>query len=524
MDKSSQQLQVFLLPADLRIQLPSLATRRFVRHQRRLQTKPQHPLELDSPVDSRRRSALDIPKTTTSSSTQTRRRRDFSYLAPTGRLVAFLRPTLLPRALAFELPPGYESCPPQSPQESPEGSCLAASPAVGCPKSPILDIPSPAPTEVSLPSYSDITSGPPLDDGYENFVQPGLENEVYDDAVNFAATTNLFYKTAPWTSDPETDPCWSENCPLWPMPHNLGLYFHYGKRPSEVLQDRLQEYGFPTIFEGGNPPEAIWECFIDEYYGNGSAKSRSMLLPYRCYHCNSTVHSRDVEDVLLAERGEARATRLRREAGEARREEQEQGRAADISLETSEDGSSQVEAGTGNDEIARSDENPYENEPGIHPANTSTGGVECGRGTYLDFSTREVTELTYWSLIPPQNTTFRRYRLLPPPKEPVFDGMDLGHQNRKSSGRPPQPSLSPMMRTFLEDIGLVGIWGTSTPGFIIFHALIRLVQHASPTEAADIRLVDRYRLENVYEFRPVVAKDSASVVSEELWLDLRRRV
>ena len=393
-------------------------------------------------------------------------------------------------------------------------------------------MPSPAPSEDSVPPYSDISSGPPSDDGYDNFVQPGLENEVYDDAVSFAATANLFYKTAPFTSDPEAYPCWSENCPLNPMPHNLGLYFHYGRRPSEELQGQLHGFGIPSIFEGGNPPEAIWECLVNEYYGNGTNESRSMLLRYRLYHCNATIRSRDVEDVLLARGAEARARRLRRETEESRQEDQQRRRRAPMPVENSENGDTRNETATVVDETARNDGNTIgEDETDTHRTNTSTDGVERGRETYPDMPTSQVTELTYWSVLPDEYTTFLNYGLLPPPQRSAesrsFDGIYLGNQTgtpHEGNIRLPHPYVSPMMMTFMEEIGLAGIWGECLPGLRVLHALIRLVQHASPMEAADIRLVDKFRLENVYGIRPVVARDPESVVGEELWLGLRGKL
>ena len=513
-----------LLPSGLQSQHPPLATRRFVHLQRRLLKRPQHPLELDRPV-------LDEPRPTVISSIPCRKRRDFSFLAPSGRMVAFPRPVLLPRILEFQLPPDYQNSPLQSPEASPRESSCAASPKVGSPNPRTGEMLSPAPSEESIPSYSDISSGPPSDDGYDNFVQPGLENEVYDDAVNFAARMNRLYKTAPWTSDPEACPCWSEDCPLWPMPHNLGLYFHYGKRPSEVLQDRLQEYGLPTIFEGGNPPEAIWDSLIDEYYGNGTGRSRSMLLRYRRYHCNATIQSQDVEDVLLSRGAQAMAARLRRGAEEAQQEEQRQRHAASIPNGNSENDDIQYEASTVSNELGGNNLDINEEDaPSTGSVNTSRRSAESGRETSLDSLTRQVTELTYWSGIPDQHTTFRNYGLLPPPWHQVeprsFDNRYSGHQHRtphEGCSRLLHHSLSPMMRTFLEDLGLAGIWGKSIPGLLVFHAFIRVVQHASPMEAADIRLVDRFRLEYVYGIRPLKARDSASVVREELWLDLGRR-
>ena len=512
-----------LLPSGLQIQLPSLATRRFIRHQRRLLKRPEHPLEGD-------RSVLDGPRSSGYSLIPCRKRQDFSFLAPTGRLVAFLRPALLPRALEFELPPEYGSPSLPSPQDSPSPGSHAASVGERVAPVPMCDMPSPAPSVESIPSYGQVSPGAPSDDGYDNFVQPGLENEVYDDAVSFAATANLFYKTAPWTSDPQAHPCWSRNCPLWPMPHNLGLYFHYGKRPSEELQGQLQDHGIPSIFEGGNPPQAIWESLIDEYYGNGTDASWSMLLRYRRYHCNSTIRSGDVEDALLAHGARARLLRRRHEADGIWRQEQRPGGSASTSFHNNGNGRSPNEAGIVSDVIDINDENTNE-EYGLsfHPANTPTGGVDGSGGTNLDLVTRQVTELTYWSALPHQHNTFRSYGLLPPSRQPlepsISDGACFGRQQRtphECNSRLAQPSLSPMMTTFMEEIGLTGIWGDIVPVLSVFHALIRLVQYASPMEAADVRLVDRFRLEYLYGLRPLVATVPRCVVSEELWLSVRR--
>ena len=503
-----------LLPSGLQIQQPSLATRRFVRHQRRLLKRPEHPLERDRVV-------LDEPRTSGCSLIPCRKRQDFSFLAPTGHLVTFVRPVLLPRALEFELPPEYGSPSLQSLQNSPRPSSHVASVGEQVAPLPICDMPSPAPSEESIPSYSEISPGAPSDHGYDNFVQPGLENEVYDYAVGFAETANLYYKTAPWTSDPEAHPCQSKNCPLWPMPHNLGLYFHYGKRPSEELQSQLQNYGIPSIFEGGNPPQAIWESLMDEYYGNSTDKSWSMLLRYRRYHCYATIRSGDVEDVLLAYGARARLMRRHHRANETWREDQQQVSSTSTSLDNNWNGRSQSETGI----VDNTDDMDNENTT----ANTSTGGVDRGRETNPDLFARQVTELTYWSVLGDQHTAFQKYGLLPPPRQPVepqsFVGISPGHRPRtphEGSNSMPCPYVSPMMMTFMEEIGLAGIWGPNVPGFTISHALIRLVQRASPMEAADIRLVDKFRLEYVYGYRPLVASVPRCVVSEELWLSVRR--
>ena len=94
----SKNMSNYLLPSTLRIQLPSIATRRFVRCQQKLRIRPQHPLEESRPEPRGSYPCCFLGG---------RRQPEFEFIAPDCRLVTFARPDLLPRVLEFEPPPHY---------------------------------------------------------------------------------------------------------------------------------------------------------------------------------------------------------------------------------------------------------------------------------------------------------------------------------------------------------------------------------------------------------------------------------
>lgn len=590
MDTQARDMPIHILPTCLQIQLPPLATRRFVRrYQRRSRRIPQRPLEATFKDPSR---YPDITHPFLSG----RYEPDFGFLAPDCRLVQFPYPALLPRVLEFEAPPRYDTLSPQfshtnSEQSSPSGSLFDYPPTYP-PRSAInVTVRSfegaltPAPTQGSRPSYDVVSPGPPTDEGLANYVQAGLE---YEDNINGpadAALLNALYRTAPWTSSPglRRFPCRHEGCPVYPIPHNSGIYFHHGRRPSPKLQADLRFHGYPEIWDGGNPPREIWESYIAEIHGEWTDVSRATVSYYRHLHCMES--GQPVEDRLFAHGDRAKAEQRVR-AWRATRQQLEnratvvpiarpfehnptrtnlpelsgttslrvRNRAINTTSTPVEehttpegDGPRQREAnamgrdsrnGTVDDEVAGfdildihdgNDEEDEEPGDGIHDAHSNPRDNDSGlaHGASHADATFRLTELTYWPIFPERHHIYRGYGILPPPIHP-FDprDSDWGRQCRRiryeDAGVEPI-SESVMMDTFLEEVGLTGIWGRSHPcpshhHHRMFNALIRLVQHASTSEAADTHKVNLFLLHYVYGRRPLVAADPALVPTKDEWL------
>lgn len=156
---------------------------------------------------------------------------------------------------------------------------------------------------------------------------------------------------------------------------------------------------------------------------------------------------------------------------------------------------------------------------------------------------RRTTVLTYWSSIPETHANFLRLGLLPPTR----------HQASSPSASPtptalpctspaciirsphlqnlythpphpshPQPSDAlqrvqrERMSSFLDNVGLEGIWGDIYPDPTVFASLVRLVQDACLYEEADVEIVERFRHFHVHGNRPVVVDGEETAGEDEL--------
>ena len=62
------------------------------------------------------------------------------------------------------------------------------------------------------------------------------------------------------------------------------------------------------------------------------------------------------------------------------------------------------------------------------------------------------------------------------------------------------------MSSFLDNVGLEGIWGDSYPDPTVFASLVRLVQDACLSPEADVGVVERFRDFHGHGNRPVVVE------------------
>ncbi|KAL8788364.1 MAG: hypothetical protein Q9195_007322, partial [Heterodermia aff. obscurata] len=207
---------------------------------------------------------------------------DFTFTAPRGTLVHFAHPILLPRSTDFA-PPAYSSPDPTPPipPASPRPTAItvtvrelsATSPSTAT--TPSSPNPTPSSPTPSLPPYHTLSPGPPTGPNLTHYIIPGTETDPQPHSPTR-------YLPAPFISNPDLPYCTSPSCPLYPTPHHLGLYYSNGLRPGASFQLHLGELG--GIFEGGNPPSAVWRALLREFEGEEEGEGR-VLERWMRFHC-----------------------------------------------------------------------------------------------------------------------------------------------------------------------------------------------------------------------------------------------
>ena len=420
-----------------------------------------------------------------------------------------------------------------------------------------------SPTPSDCPSYRDLSPPPPAPATYSSFVQPGLENEAIDETVlEITRLHQLLYGLAPWTSDPRLPLCISSDCPVFPITHHHGIYFHHGQRPNGVLQAELHQRNISVIFDGGNPPPDVWRALTASLRGESTLDSTRLIALYRRFHCpnrerGALVSPQAQEDRARARRDEQDRLRQRAARQAAEREQTrmtivvpeavsspaspEHG---DVAHDPSQrlvsrvqDWAEAITNDAPDDSVQpRPEEEPDhegddrdnamaaitsdENDPGAYPDEGTSSTFDSTAPSATDANQNEDSRapqgrvITYWSILPASNGTFLNYGLLPPRYETVTreergnpgcryreqqEAAHADHTLRYSS-----ESGVTTGQAFLEEVDLSGVFGGLLPDARVFTAFIRLVQEASVNRAADIEMVERFRHLHVHRTRPLV--------------------
>lgn len=360
------------------------------------------------------------------------------------------------------------------------------------------------------------------------------------------------FLSAPFVSHPDMPPCTAQTCPMRSTPHNQGLYFHYGMRPGPVLRDSLRHYGVNGIWDGENPPNLVWSCLVASLDSLSTTESRAILRNYMRLHCSaegyytSIIRRRDAlqKAIRRTRRIHAQQRQREEEAVTPARPEMYTGPPEPVSRVNNPVRISRVEEEGSTDTNTRSVRGWAQDVAAAAPhtpqaPDGSVAGSERGptdqrhEGGELDsvIDDRRTTTLTYWSSIPETHANFLKLGLLPPAR----------HQASSSPSSLPTPTTLPCtsptcpvrtadaqnlytypshlqvldslqraqrerVASFLDNVGLEGIWGDSYPDPTVFASLVRLVQDACLDLETDVGVVERFRALHVYGNRPVVVE------------------